>query len=120
MFKTQEDMSRGIAAAFSILDRWHLTDGEINGVLGFPFGTQLAEWRRGELSSMPADVIRRFGYIVAIYRLVQQLPAHVDWLRQPIPDFGNQSPLLRMASGDLDDLKTVRDMFERALKRQRS
>ncbi len=120
MFKTHDDMLRGIAAAFAILDRWRLTQPEINGVLGFPFGTQIAEWRRGELSSMPADVVRRFGYVVAIYRLIQKLPTGIDWLRQPIPDLDNQSPLIRMSSGDLDDLRIVRDRFERILKRQKT
>ncbi|MBF0327459.1 antitoxin Xre/MbcA/ParS toxin-binding domain-containing protein [Magnetospirillum moscoviense] len=120
MFKTQEDMTRGIAAAFAILDRWRLSQAEINGVLGFPFGTQIAEWRRGELSSMPSDVVRRFGYVVAIYRVIQKLPTGIDWLRQPIPDLDNQSPLVRMASGDVEDLRIVRDRFERILKRQQA
>jgi hypothetical protein len=109
MFKTQDDKVRGITAAFAILERWRVTPDQLQGILGFPFGTQVAEWKRGDLSSMPADVVSRLALVVDIYQLLRKLPVGPNWLQLPQPSLNGVSPVARMASGDLGDLTAVRD-----------
>ncbi|MBI5163084.1 MAG: DUF2384 domain-containing protein [Magnetospirillum sp.] len=110
MAETQDQMARGVAGAFQILKLWKLTDGEIGGLLGFPFGNQLSEWKAGNLASMPVDVVKRLRLVAGIYKLLRNHPGGaMEWLRQPIPQFGNQMPLARMASGDAGDLLAVHD-----------
>ncbi len=113
MIETGEQLAKGIAGAFHVLELWNLNVGEMRGVLGFPFGTQLVEWRAGNLASMPADVVKRLRQVGTIYGLLRDHPAGAAvWLRQPNAFFGNLSPLERMASGDAGDLIAVRDYLK--------
>lgn len=108
MFSSEEQLVKGVASAFHILRTWHLNPEEIRGVLGFPFGTQLDEWQAGELDSMPADVVKRLSLVVSIYKLFRGYRVGAaTLLRLPVPQFGNQTPLARMVSGDPLDLVNV-------------
>jgi len=111
--RTQEQLAESIASALHVLDIWNLEDAEVRGVLGFPFGAQMAEWKAGNLSSMPADVVRRLRHIGGIYGMLKGFREEaVPWLRTPNPHFGNQPPLARMASGNDADLIGVRDYLK--------
>jgi len=113
MIETREQLAKGVAGAFHVLDLWRLSSTELRGVLGFPFGSQLAEWQAGNLASMPADVVKRLRHIGSIYGLLRHHPAEIaTWLRRPIPRLGNLTPLERMASGNADDLVAVRDYLK--------
>lgn len=113
MIETREQLANGVAGAFHVLDLWRLSATEMRGILGFPFGTQLAEWRTGNLASMPADVVKRLRHVGAIYRYLHNQPDAVAvWLRQPVARLGNLTPLERMTSGDADDLVAVRDYLK--------
>lgn len=110
MRESGDELSKGILSAFHVLDSWHLSDEEVRSLLGFPFGDQLTEWRAGNFSSMPIDVITRIRFVGAIYQLLRKQAVDADiWLRQPNPQFGHQTPLARMTSGDISDLKGVHD-----------
>jgi len=116
MRETGGELSRGVLSAIHVLDSWHLTDEEIRGILGFPFGMQLSEWRKGNISSMPTDVITRIRFIGAIYHLLQtHALSAVVWLRRPMRQFAHQTALDRMASGDIDDLKKIHDFLKYGL-----
>jgi len=113
MFETKEQLAQGVASIFRVLDHWRLSETELRGILGFPFGTQLNDWRAGELGGMTADVVKRLGAIASIFKQLRATPeAGAVWLRQPIPLFGNRTPLARMASGDLADLIAVDDYLK--------
>ncbi|EPY01258.1 antitoxin Xre/MbcA/ParS toxin-binding domain-containing protein [Magnetospirillum fulvum] len=113
MFETKEHLAQGVASIFRILDHWRLSEPELRGILGFPFGTQLTDWRAGELGGMTSDVIKRLGAIASIFKQLRNTPeAGTVWLHQPIPLFGNRTPLARMASGDLADLIAVDDYLK--------
>ncbi|CCG39978.1 MbcA/ParS/Xre antitoxin family protein [Magnetospirillum molischianum] len=113
MFETKEQLAQGVASIFRILDHWRLSETELRGILGYPFGTQLSDWRAGELGGITLDVIKRLGTIASIFKKLQSTPeAGTTWLHQPIPLFGNRTPLARMASGDLADLIAVDDYLK--------
>lgn len=113
MLETKDELAVGVASAFHILDTWKLTAAEMRGVLGFPFGTQLAEWRAGDLTSMPVDVVTRLRHVGGIYKMLRKYPVAEDfWLRQPLAQFGEQTPLARMSSGDMVDLVAVHDYLK--------
>ena len=113
MLETKEQLAQAVVSAFHVLDLWKLNAGEMRGVLGFPFGTQLAEWRAGNLASMPNDVVARLRHVAAIYKLLRNHPEGAGaWLRTPIAQFRNQTPLARMASGDAADLVAIHDYLK--------
>lgn len=113
MLETKGELAEGVASAFHVLDTWKLTAGEMRGVLGFPFGTQLSEWRAGDLASMPVDVVTRLRHVGAIFKMLRKYPVPQNsWLRQPLQQFGGQTPLARMSSGDMVDLVAVHDVLK--------
>ena len=62
--------------------------------------------------------LRRIGYVAGIYKALQILyadPAQADgWVRRPNRHFGGQTPLERMAAGDVTDLAAVRAYVDAA------
>lgn len=126
MEETEHQLSKGVASVFSVLALWDFDASEIRGLLGFPSGTQIAEWQAGNLASMPLDVLQRLRHVGTIHNLLRDHSAGAaHWLRQPLAQLGNQTPVTRMASGDAADLIAVRDhlksrqQFQIRLKRLR-
>ncbi len=108
MFEDRGQLARTVAGAFRILDSWNLRGDEVRGILGFPFGAQIAEWRHGTLESLPNDVLVRLRHVIALYRALKNTPVEpAVWLRLPIAQFGHQTPLDRMVSGDPADLLAI-------------
>ena len=60
---------------------------------------------------MPHDTVRRIGYVLGIYKDLQILyreAAQADsWPKRANRAFGGQTPLQRMAAGDVTDLAAV-------------
>jgi hypothetical protein len=67
---------------------------------------------------VPADTLRRIGYIAGIYKALQILysdPRLADgWIRRRNKAFGDQTPLERMCGGDVVDLAAVRSYLDAA------
>ena len=76
------------------------------------------EWKSGRARRLPEDTMRRIGYVAGIYKALQVLyadPAQADgWVRRPNQQFGGQTPLERMAAGDVTDLAAVRAYVDAA------
>jgi hypothetical protein len=76
------------------------------------------DWKAGRAKRVPLDTLRRIGYIAGIYKALEILysnPAHADaWVKRPNKYFGEQTPLQRMAAGDVVDLAAVRAYVDAA------
>ena len=73
---------------------------------------------RDEIEAAVRETVRRIGYVAGIYKALQILysdPALADgWIKRPNKAFGGQSPLERMAAGDVTDLAAVRAYLDAA------
>jgi uncharacterized protein (DUF2384 family) len=103
---------------FHIMDAWHATAEEARIILGTPAERTYYAWRAGSAVRIPADTLRRIGYVAGIYKALQILysdPHTADgWVRRPNRALGGQTPLQRMCAGDVTDLATVRDYLDAA------
>jgi Protein of unknown function (DUF2384) len=63
-------------------------------------------------------VVRRIGYVAGIYKALQILYGDTRqadcWVKRPNRQFGGQTPLARMAAGDVTDLAAVRAYLDAA------
>jgi hypothetical protein len=61
---------------------------------------------------------RRIGYVAGIYKALQVLYNETrqadGWVKRPNRQFGGQTPLARMAAGDVTDLAPVRAYLDAA------
>ena len=76
-------------------------------------------WKSGRpVGRLPEDTLRRIGYIAGIWKALQIVyadPALADgWVSRPNASFGGQTPLQRMAAGDVTDLAAVRAYVDAA------
>jgi len=103
---------------FHIMDAWHVTAEEARIILGTPAERTFYAWRAGNAVRVPADTLRRIGYVAGIYKALQILYAdpHLadGWVKRPNRAFGGQAPLQRMCAGDVTDLAAVRDYLDAA------
>lgn len=107
-----------LAGVFGIFDRWGVDNTVARGILGSPPERTFFKWKRGEAGVVPLDVVRRVGYVSGIWKSLQIVyadPAQADaWVHRPNRAFGGQTPLQRMAAGDVTDLAAVRDYLDAA------
>ncbi len=107
-----------LAGFFRIMELWRVGNREARQILGAPPERTFYEWKSGRLKRLPADAFRRIGYVAGIYKALQILyadPAQADqWVHQPNRHFGDQTPLARMAAGDVTDLAAVRAYLDAA------
>lgn len=107
-----------IAGFFRILDLWGANNAQARVILGDPAERTFYEWKSGRSQRLPADALRRIGYVAGIYKSLQILyakPEQADaWVRTANRHFGEQTPLERMAAGDVTDLAAVRDYLDAA------
>jgi len=103
---------------FRIMELWGATNAEMRRVVGAPPERTFYEWRKGRVRRLPEDVIRRIGYVAGIYKALQIIYSDVAqadaWVRKPNRHFGGQTPLERMAAGDVTDLAVVRAYLDAA------
>ena len=103
---------------FRMVELWGADNAQARAMLGDPPERTFFKWKRGEVGAVPLDVVRRVGYVAAIWKALQIVyanPAQADaWVRQPNRAFGGQAPLLRMSAGDVTDLAAVRDYLDAA------
>jgi hypothetical protein len=103
---------------FRIMELWGVGNVEVRKILGSPPVRTFYEWKAGRVRRMPEDAVRRIGYVAGIYKALQILysnPAQADaWVHQPNRQFSGQTPLQRMAAGDVTDLAAVRAYVDAA------
>jgi hypothetical protein len=112
------DPAAALRGAFAILDAWKVGVEDARAILGAPPARTYFTWRRGEGVRVPADTLRRVGYLAGIYKALQVLysdPNLADtWVQRPNRAFGGQTPLQRMGAGDVTDLAAVRGYLDAA------
>jgi hypothetical protein len=67
---------------------------------------------------VPEDTLRRIGYVAGIWKALQIVYSDAEladgWVKRPNTFFGGQTPLQRMAAGDVTDLAAVRAYIDAA------
>lgn len=103
---------------FGIMARWEAENKVMRAILGSPAERTFFEWKKGNVARLPNDTLRRIGYIAGIWKALQIVysdPQLADsWVNRPNRAFGGQTPLARMAAGDVTDLAAVRDYIDAA------
>ena len=112
------DPRDALAGFFRIMDLWQASNAEARVMLGAPPPRTFFAWKAGRVKRLPEDTLRRIGYVAGIFKALQILysdPAQADgWLKRPNAFFGGQTPLARMAAGDVTDLAAVRAYLDAA------
>lgn len=112
------DPAAALRGFFHIADAWGITVEEARIILGAPAERTFYAWRAGSGVRVPADTLRRIGYVAGIYKALQILysdPNLADgWVKRPNRALGGQTPLQRMCAGDFTDLAAVRDYLDAA------
>lgn len=113
-----EQGRRAMEGFFRIMVLWGVGNAEAQRLLGAPSLRTFFEWKGARVRRVPEDTLRRIGYVAGIYKALQILypdPAHADaWVQRPNRAFGDQTPLARMAAGDVTDLAAVRAYLDAA------
>jgi hypothetical protein len=113
-----ESERNAMAGFFRIMDIWGASNTQMRRILGSPPQRSFYEWKGGRVKRMPEDTVRRIGYVAGVYKALQILysdPAQADaWVKRPNRHFGGQTPLGRMAAGDVTDLAAVRAYLDAA------
>src|SRR6266699_2482573 len=103
---------------FEIMKCWAVDNYSARRILGSPPERTFYEWKKGNISRLPEDVLRRIGYVAGVWKALEILysePKVADsWVRRPNAHFGGQAPLHRMAAGDVTDLAAVRAYVDAA------
>lgn len=103
---------------FAIMDRWGVENSMARRILGKPAERTFYDWKRGQVARVPDDTLRRIGYVAGIWKALQIVysqPEQADsWVKKPNRFFGGQTPLERMAAGDVTDLAAVRAYVDAA------
>ena len=103
---------------FRIMGLWGANNATTRRILGSPAERTFYEWKSGRARRLPEDTLRRVGYVAGIYKALQVLysdAAQADgWVQRPNQHFGGQTPLERMAAGDVTDLAAVRAYLDAA------
>ena len=103
---------------FAIMDHWGVDNATARRILGRPAERTFYDWKRGKVARVPDDTQRRIGYVAGIWKALQIVyaqPEQADsWVKKPNRYFGGQTPLERMAAGDVTDLAAVRAYVDAA------
>jgi len=103
---------------FGIMERWGIDNGTARAILGSPPERTFFDWKRGRVARLSNDTLRRLGYVAGIWKALQIVysnPQLADsWISRPNRAFGGQTPLARMAAGDVTDLAAVREYIDAA------
>lgn len=112
------DHRAALRGFFGIANVWGVGAEDARILLGAPPERTFYAWRAGQGVRVPADTLRRIGYVAGIYKALQILysdPQLADtWVNRPNRAFGEQTPLQRMRAGDMVDLAAVRSYLDAA------
>lgn len=114
----QVDPQAAISGFFGVMERWGVDGAVARILLGNPAERTFYEWKAGKARKLSDDTYRRIGYIAGIFKgleIVYSNPALADgWVSRPNRFFNGQTPLQRMAGGDVTDLAAVRGYVDAA------
>jgi hypothetical protein len=114
----EDRVIKALEGFFAIMSLWRADTRQMRSILGAPAERTFYSWKAGNAHRVPVDTIRRIGYVAGIYKALQILyseSAQADaWVRRPNRHFGGQTPLERMAAGDVTDLAEVRRYLDAA------
>lgn len=97
-----------------IADRWGLSAGERQRVLGLPRSTYFKVMRKPSTARLSRDTLERVSYILGIYGALEILlprrEAADAWIRNPNESslFKGRAPIDTMLGGKVSDLFVVR------------
>jgi uncharacterized protein (DUF2384 family) len=103
---------------FSIIRHWGADNDTARRILGAPPERTFYAWKKSEGLRLSDDTLRRIGYVAGIWKALQIVYSNADqadgWVNRPNKFFGGQTPLQRMAAGDVTDLAAVRAYIDAA------
>jgi uncharacterized protein (DUF2384 family) len=104
---------------FSIMRHWGADNETARRIVGTPAERTFYLWKKGTGAlRLPEDTLRRIGYVAGIWKALQIVYSRPDqaddWVNRPNIFFGGQTPLQRMAAGDVTDLAAVRAYIDAA------
>lgn len=115
---TAIDAGAALNGYFRIMELWGASNDEARVMLGSPSETAFFSWKKGKAAKPPEDTLRRIGYVAGIFKALQIIYSDHTladrWIRSPNAAFGGQTPLARMAAGDITDLAAVRAYLDAA------
>jgi uncharacterized protein (DUF2384 family) len=98
--------------------KWNVDKNNARRILGNPAERTFYEWKKGKAGRLPDDTLRRIGYIAGIWKALQIVYSDAvtsdSWVHRPNKAFGGQTPIERMAAGDVTDLAAVRAYIDAA------
>lgn len=103
---------------FAITDRWGLSAGEQQKLLGGIGRTTCAKYRKLPEVALARDTLERISYVFGIHKALLVLfgsePRAVQWLRKAnkAAPFHGRSALDRLLAGSITDLAAVRDYLD--------
>lgn len=116
-----ELLAASLRIFFRLAGEWDLSESEQSTLVGAPSPSILKRWRSGEVVFARAETLKRISYLIGIYAAIHALipvPDRVNgWIRKEnsAPLFGGASPLERMLSGEIADLRLVRRYLDAQL-----
>jgi uncharacterized protein (DUF2384 family) len=103
---------------FKIMSLWDVGNEDARIILGAPPVRTFFAWKKNPPAKLPEDTLRRIGYVAGIWKALQVVysdPKLADtWISRPNDFFGGQTPLRRLAAGDVTDLAAVRAYVDAA------
>lgn len=113
-----ERHSLAMQGFFGMMTHWKVDNATARILLGAPAERTFFEWKRGKVARLSEDTLRRIGYVAGIWKALQIVYSNADladaWIHRPNRAFGGQTPLERMAAGDVTDLAVVREYVDAA------
>lgn len=103
---------------FRIAELWSLSIDEQMTLLGKMPRATFLKWRNNPDMVLPKDTLERISHVLGIYKSLQILlpdeKAADDWVKRPntAPLFAGKSALDRMLSGQMADLRLVRQYLD--------
>lgn len=101
-----------------IAELWNLSTDEQMTLLGKVPRSTFLEWKNNPDTVLPKDALERISHVLGIYKSLQILlpdeKAADDWVKRPntAPLFAGKSALDRMSSGQMADLRVVRQYLD--------
>ena len=101
-----------------VMKRWGVEDDVARRLLGSPPQRTYFRWKQAKSVRLPTDTLRRIGHLAGVYKALQVLysdPVQADtWMKRENDAFEGQTPLQRMAAGDVTDFAAVRAYLDSA------
>ncbi|TWB24487.1 uncharacterized protein DUF2384 [Nitrospirillum amazonense] len=113
---TQAEGAAMLRAVFNLFRLWGVDDGQARVLLGQPSPSTFYRWKRGDIGSLPSDLLWRLGDLMGIHKALRYLFMEPErayaWVAKPNAAFHGKSALQRMLAGAPSDLTAVRNYLD--------